>query len=132
MSADLPQKRKYLKTLSPSALVSLLLHATALHPSLPIYPPKPQLITIVPDATGAFDPDGAYELVGDELPYPRAGNGVQLPPESTCLDLLVDDDVAVYSHRWAGIADMMARAGWPGKDGGGVRASNVAVVKAGA
>lgn len=40
----------------------------------------------------------------ENLPYPRAGNGVVLPPEDADLGLLVDDGVegkrGVYSHRY--------------------------------
>ncbi|KAI4165835.1 MAG: hypothetical protein LQ348_007825, partial [Seirophora lacunosa] len=34
------------------------------------------------------------------LPYPKAGNGVELPRESDFLAMLVDEDVGVYSHVW--------------------------------
>lgn len=34
------------------------------------------------------------------LPYPKAGNGVPLPLEKDCLELLIDEDVGVYSHVW--------------------------------
>ncbi|KAI4286705.1 MAG: hypothetical protein L6R35_004038, partial [Caloplaca aegaea] len=34
------------------------------------------------------------------LPYPKAGNGVELPKEGDFLAMLVDEDVGVYSHVW--------------------------------
>lgn len=48
----------------------------------------------------ARDHDDTYELYSetDPLPYPRAGNGVRLPPESDDLSLLIDDDVQTFSH----------------------------------
>ena len=46
--------------------------------------------------------DESYDLYPDSetLPYPKAGNGIPLPPESEDLDLLIDEDVKVYSHVW--------------------------------
>jgi hypothetical protein len=65
----------------------------------------------------------------DELPYPKAGNGLQLPPESEDLSILIDDDSEAYSHRWTGITDMLAEVARlgvssPNRSGLGVRTGN--------
>lgn len=36
----------------------------------------------------------------DPLPYPKAGNGVRLPPECDDIEILIDDDEMTFSHRW--------------------------------
>lgn len=36
----------------------------------------------------------------DILPYPKAGNGIKLPPESEDLEFLIDDDIVTFSHTW--------------------------------
>ncbi|KAL8934366.1 MAG: hypothetical protein Q9216_005946, partial [Gyalolechia sp. 2 TL-2023] len=104
------QKRRYFQSLSPANLVSLLLHATILHPDLPIFAtpsggPLPERtkkpITYFVDPTAPVEEeDESYDLYPDSevLPYPKAGNGVPLPLEKDCLDLLIDEDVGVYSH----------------------------------
>ena len=43
------------------------------------------------------DEDEIYE---EPLPYPKMGNGLVLPPEEEDLHLLVDEDVASWSHSW--------------------------------
>lgn len=50
----------------------------------------------------AGDDEDTYELYveTDPLPYPKAGNGVLLPPEHDDLALLIDDDVQTFSHVW--------------------------------
>jgi hypothetical protein len=82
-------------------------------------------------ATLDADDQGLYEEVIDELPYPKAGHGIQLRPESEDVSILVDDNTTVYSHCWKGIAEMMAEGGWSRK-GGGVRTVNGLGIKAGA
>jgi hypothetical protein len=108
------QKRKYFRTLTPSVLVSLLIHATSLHPNLPLFPPKPPLLTTNGEAaTAAGDSAVYYYDENAELPYPKAGNGLPLPPESDDLGILVEDvdDAPYVSHRWgAGIVDMIREA----------------------
>ncbi|KAI4246191.1 MAG: hypothetical protein L6R40_002144 [Gallowayella cf. fulva] len=105
-------KRRYLQSLSPSNLVSLLLHATILHPDLPIFatpsggplPERPKRpVTQSVDPTAPIDEDEEEDDLYPEselLPYPKAGNGVRLPSESKDLALLIDEDVGVYSHTW--------------------------------
>lgn len=48
------------------------------------------------------DDEDTYELYSetDPLPYPKAGNGVPLPPERDDLAFLIDDDVKTFSHVW--------------------------------
>lgn len=46
----------------------------------------------------------------DVLPYPEAGNGIQLPPEKENLSILLDDDMLTFSHTWQAIGEMMDRA----------------------
>lgn len=106
------QKRTYLETLSHKHLISLLLHATNLHPDLPIFPQgksaadpasQPVAVNGVPgtDNAGANDlerrpsQDESYE---EDLPYPKAGNGIILPPETEDLEWLLDDDCQAFSH----------------------------------
>jgi hypothetical protein len=36
------------------------------------------------------------------LPYPKAGYGILLPPESEDMAYLLDEDVEVFSHSWIG------------------------------
>ncbi|KZF19717.1 hypothetical protein L228DRAFT_285654 [Xylona heveae TC161] len=42
------------------------------------------------------------DVEGDLLdpPYPKAGNGVLLPPESDDIAWLIDDSIGVFSHAW--------------------------------
>ena len=39
----------------------------------------------------------------EDLPYPKAGNGIVLPPESQDLEWLVDDDYETFSHTIYGL-----------------------------
>ncbi len=53
-----------------------------------------------------------YEYIEPEpLPYPKAGNGIVLPPEEEDLGLLIDEDIVTYSHLWKG------PHGWEGPKG---------------
>ncbi|KAL8921775.1 MAG: hypothetical protein Q9208_005532 [Pyrenodesmia sp. 3 TL-2023] len=106
------QKRRYLQSLPSAQLVSLLLHATILHPDLPIFAtasggPLPEKarkpITHFVDPTAPPEEDDeSYDLYPDSevLPYPKAGNGVSFQRESDFLSMLIDEDVGVYSHVW--------------------------------
>ncbi|KAL8740336.1 MAG: hypothetical protein Q9184_008506, partial [Pyrenodesmia sp. 2 TL-2023] len=108
------QKRRYLQSLPSAQLVSLLLHATILHPDLPIFatasggplPEKPRRpVTHFVDPTAPpEEEDESYDLYPDSeiLPYPKAGNGVSLTRESDYLSMLIDEDVGVYRHVWDG------------------------------
>ncbi|KAL8758490.1 MAG: hypothetical protein Q9199_001470 [Rusavskia elegans] len=105
------EKRRYLQTLSSSNLVSLLLHASVLHPDLPIFatpsggplperPRRPITHFVDPTAPPAEEEEDEMYPESEYLPYPKAGNGVPLPSESESLALLIDEDVGVYSHVW--------------------------------
>lgn len=105
------QKRCYLQTLSSPNLVSLLLHASILHPDLPIFatpsggplperPKRPITHFVDPTAPPAEEEEDDMYPESEYLPYPKAGNGVPLPSESESLALLIDEDVGVYSHVW--------------------------------
>lgn len=49
--------------------------------------------------------DQALETGYDEdLPYPKAGNGIVLPPESEDMEWLIDDDYETFSHTVHGLA----------------------------
>ncbi|KAI4180952.1 MAG: hypothetical protein L6R41_006909 [Letrouitia leprolyta] len=107
---SLVEKRRYLQSLTPANLVSLLLHATVLHPDLPIFatpfggplpekPKRPITYFVDPTAPVVEEEDDLYPD-SEVLPYPKAGNGVPLPLEKDCLELLIDEDVGVYSHVW--------------------------------
>lgn len=48
--------------------------------------------------------DQALETGYDEdLPYPKAGNGIVLPPESEDMEWLLDDDYETFSHTVQGL-----------------------------
>ncbi|KAL8949578.1 MAG: hypothetical protein Q9222_004326 [Ikaeria aurantiellina] len=106
------EKRHYLQSLPSAHLVSLLLHATVLHPTLPIFAtpsgglpperPKRPITHFIDPTAPVEEEDESYDLYPDSetLPYPKAGNGVPIPPESASLALLIDEDTKVYSHIW--------------------------------
>ncbi|KAI4151043.1 MAG: hypothetical protein LQ340_003734 [Diploschistes diacapsis] len=97
------EKRRYLQSLPSKELVSLLLHACLLHPDLPVFTQA----TNGDDGAGIAD---VYYEDEDLLPYPKAGNGVILRPEKETVNILLDDDTAVFSHTTSGIAEMVAAA----------------------
>lgn len=112
------QKRRYLQTLPAHDLIFLLLHATSLHPELPILNSSSAAAAgrAAAAAAAAAEEDsldyyGLYYPDPDPLPYPRAGNGVRLPPEGDDIGIMMDDDEATFSHRW----------GWETPTGGAVR-----------
>lgn len=48
--------------------------------------------------------DQALETGCDEdLPYPKPGNGIVLPPESEDMEWLIDDDYETFSHTVHGL-----------------------------
>jgi len=135
------EKRQYFRSLEKNELVSLLLHADTLHPDLPVfgpYPPPPMTLVPALEAAAAGNiimqlPEGEAEEIyevyvePEPLPYPKAGNGIKLPPENDDLEFLIDEDVATYSHSWfhaGGWAGSMRGAGGGGMGmnfgGGGV------------
>ena len=107
------QKRRYFMSLPHAHLVSLLLHASDLTPELPLFAPDARAAA-KSSRVGEERPDRAAndEVVDlasptadeleyeDILPYPKAGNGIPLPPESEDLEFLIDDDVVTFSHTW--------------------------------
>ena len=107
----LSEKRTYLRGLEKAELVSLLLHASTLHEDLPVFappPPPPPVQVLEPTA----DEEELYVYVEpDPLPYPKAGNGLHLPPEVDDLDILIDEDIVTYSHLWK------TPLGWEGPRG---------------
>ncbi|MCJ1473777.1 hypothetical protein MMC13_002428 [Lambiella insularis] len=108
------ERRQYLQTLPQEDLISLLLHACTLHPSLPIFEPDAaqtvqaaNVANAVIPAPSSTDPLKAelaeveeYYEEEDVLPYPKAGNGITLRPESEDLAFLLDDDTVTFSHSW--------------------------------
>lgn len=109
------EKRTYFQGLEKAELVSLLLHACTLHEELPVFapPPPPPPLPELPRWQGWGEEEEVYEVYvePDPLPYPKAGNGIILPPEDDDLDILIDEDVVTYSHLWKG------SAGWEGPNG---------------
>ena len=118
----LADKRRALQGMDRAELVALLLRASALYPDLPILkpPPPPETWTA---AAAATTPQGAvakgeaeYEYYDEPLPYPKAGNGVRLPPEEDDVELLIDEDIVTYSHSWVDggswAGAMMGKAGF--------------------
>ena len=51
-------------------------------------------------STAIAEAEDEYYEEDDVLPYPKAGNGIQLPPESEDISILLDDDIATFSHLW--------------------------------
>ncbi|KIW83682.1 hypothetical protein Z517_02928 [Fonsecaea pedrosoi CBS 271.37] len=118
----LEQRQAYLKTLSRDDLVALVLQASDLAPDLPLFqtPAPPQLampqaqftstyvtpVSKVPsfgdkDAGEDHEVDEGYDGYFDELAalYPKPGNGVQLPPESEDLHILLEGKGSrTFSH----------------------------------
>ncbi|MCJ1282576.1 hypothetical protein MMC26_001901 [Xylographa opegraphella] len=114
------EKRQYFQSLSQEHLVSLLLHACSLYPSLPVFPPKAaqsNISTISPNQIASqrsaidssvkalIEAEEDYEE-DDVLPYPKPGNGITLRPESEDLAFLLDDDTVTFSHSWLEGPDM--------------------------
>ncbi|KAL9130307.1 MAG: hypothetical protein Q9217_001482 [Psora testacea] len=106
MQMGLSEKRKYFQALDKAVLVSLLLHASSLHEDLAIFQPNaPATISTTVSklegsaASGAvvMDEDEIYE---EPLPYPKMGNGLVLPPEEDDLDIMIDENIATWSHSW--------------------------------
>lgn len=136
----LAEKRRYLLSLPADNLVSLLLHATTLHPSLPIFsaakPPTAEAVQLVQQTPQlqtveqAAAEEELYDYFAERelLPYPKAGHGVaaKLPSESVDLGILLDEDVVSFSHSWGwtgedlfgGQAGGGALDGWDGRKGG--------------
>lgn len=133
----LAEKRRALEAMEKVELVALLLRASTLHPDLAILkpPPPPETWTAAATAAAAAAASAAvstaavtaplgavakgeaeFEYFDEPLPYPRAGNGLRLPPEEDDLGLLIDDDVITYSHSWI---DRGVRTGAMGEAGGG-------------
>ena len=66
------------------------------------------------------------ELIEDDyvLPYPKAGNGIRLRPESEDMAILLDDDTTTFSHTWKRVGDIIRSTG---KAPFGVRGKALAV-----
>jgi PHD-finger len=111
------QKQSYLNSLSKDKLISLVLSASELAPGLPLFQaPAPQLpqprftsnyTTPVSStvnyhtAAAAAEEDEGYDSHFDEHAYlyPKPGNGIKLPPESTDLHMLLESkDSKTFSH----------------------------------
>ncbi len=117
----LAEKRSYLQTLEKPELVSLLLHASTLHETLPIFHPPPPvpIPTIIEPRPlpvpiqSSLDEEEYIEIYVEQepLPYPKAGNGLVLPPDEEDMALLIDEDIVSYSHSWKG------SHGWEGPGG---------------
>ncbi|MCJ1432462.1 hypothetical protein MMC27_001818 [Xylographa pallens] len=108
------EKRQYFQSLPQEHLVSLLLHACSLHPSLPVFAPNaaqnisptipshqaaPQRSTTNTSRLALIEAEEYYEEE-EVLPYPKPGNGITLRPESEDLAFLLDDDTVTFSHSW--------------------------------
>jgi hypothetical protein len=118
------QKVAYLKTLSKEDLVSRLLHASDLAPDLPLFqtliPPPAPVVMPQPQFTSTYvtpvskvpsfagketgeddEVDEGYDGYFDEHAalYPKPGQGLQLPPESEDLHMLLEGkDSRTFSH----------------------------------
>lgn len=126
-SMGLSERRRYLQGLGAERLVSLLLHATTLHPGLPIF-----AATKGEASDGRVNGEGEVVSAEEELsdllaerellPYPKAGQGIRLPTDLDALAWVVDEDVGVYSHRcaWTETDLFGVQAGRVGAVGGGL------------
>ncbi|KAI9757921.1 MAG: hypothetical protein M4579_003257 [Chaenotheca gracillima] len=114
---ELAKKRAYISNLPRSTLVTLLLHATTLHPTLPISTTtstdgtatSASALPLSALPNGPTPPSEPSPLQADLIepdpdpsnplaPIPKPGHGLRLPPESEDLDWLVDEDFTVFSH----------------------------------
>lgn len=106
-------------SISPSAALSsdaTVLLSRSTQPSTPLvntvtasaasFSPNTQINSTTADAknpsTLIFQPK-SLEFTYPEsetLPYPKAGNGIRLPPEEDDTMVLVDEDNVIYSHSW--------------------------------
>ncbi|KAL9102363.1 MAG: hypothetical protein Q9163_002485 [Psora crenata] len=104
----LAEKRKYFQSLEKDVLVSLLLHATSLHEDLAVFEPTTPnaasaTVSMLEDAVVAgasLVADDDDEISEEPLPYPKMGNGLVLPPEEDDLDIMIDENIATWSHSW--------------------------------
>lgn len=119
--------------------------ATDLHPDLPIFPSR-QCINPPHDPASTISPRQPHANASsppppfpnsntvattypydDDIPYPKPGNGIVLPPESADLEWLVDDDYETFSHTVLGVPvrmrDVLLMAG----PGTGAAARSMAV-----
>jgi PHD-finger len=119
-SADTARK-DYFNSLSKENLVDLLMQASTLVPQIPLWqpppaPPEPQPTNAAPspnpasstkedayptpknEPSDAEEDDDEYEDEHAKL-YPRPGNGVQLPPESEDMHMLLEGaESRTFSH----------------------------------
>jgi PHD-finger len=120
-------RKAYLSSLPKDRLIDLLMQASTLTPSLPIWQPQqpaptqPPPMTTTPASSSTTKaeaqayPTPKHDLTDPEEPndydeysdledehaklYPRPGNGVQLPPESEDLDMLLEGrESRTFSH----------------------------------
>ena len=99
-----------MQSLPASDLVTLLLYATKLHPTLAIFPATILTGANISNSTHISTASAPPVVVAEEeetydlypssgaLPYPKAGNGVPLPREKNDLAFLIDDDSLTFSH----------------------------------
>lgn len=114
------QKRNRLTQLPQSRLIDLVLRASSLQPSLPLFPTQSSIsnppttagaasstygntmdLTTEPDAPVVVDePYDGYDT-DPPAHYPKAGNGLArtLRPETEDLEWLVDENADVFSHQ---------------------------------
>lgn len=113
------QKQNYLQSLSKEKLVSLILSASELAPALPLFQaptPAPSPLPLAKftsnyttPVTSTFQPptpvgpeeDEGYDSYFDDHAYlyPKPGQGIKLPPESSDLHMLLEGkDSRTFSH----------------------------------
>ena len=115
------QKQAYLQFLTKDKLISLILSASELAPTLPLFQaPAPQLpqakftsnyttpisSTLHHTAASAAEDDEGYDSHFDDHAYlyPKPGEGVKLPPESADLHILLEGkESRTFSHWVRGI-----------------------------
>ena len=123
------EQKKYLYSLSKEQLVQRFLHLAAQHPELPLFPGPQQVAmpsntpqtstknslgtgstvntpkasseraTATPGRESTEESDDEYIYDEHALLYPRAGHGIQLPPENEDLHMLLEGpDCKTFSH----------------------------------
>ena len=95
---QLLQKKNYLQAVPPPLLIKLLIHASILQPSLPLFPPVSELSDALPNGEKVGDGHNADQSSSIAALYPPVGAGIALSTDSVDLGWLQDSDPEVFSH----------------------------------
>ncbi|KAI9893431.1 MAG: hypothetical protein M1814_006728 [Vezdaea aestivalis] len=92
------QKKSYLQAVPPPLLIKLLIHASTLQPSLPLFPPIPDPSQTLLNGEKTGDAQNLDQSLSIAALYPPAGAGIALSTDSVDLGWLQDSDPEVFSH----------------------------------